>query len=464
MPWRALPGLVLPCWTVNWADFSTRYLPHAATELSCGLVAPTALLAGLIWRGRVVLRQLKWELILLLLVLLLSMLPMFGPFRWSFRWLPFVHLLLAICAAEVLQTEQRSRIAATTAVILVITIVFLMWTLHLTGAYAFPLSWIFLALAVVWLVADLFSPNELRVQWLATGNYLCQLIGDLSLHPDELRCSEVQPLPTIDQAWTTGSEPALSGRLFPGRVRLPARLSKRAGRPGRASRQHVNVGADCASLTDTARFWRRAWHATFKFFIHGEIDGDMGRHLIENESLPGGVLERIGVDGLVIAREIEVQPPDSDWQLEFSNEEGRVFHRRGNPLTLVRSVGSIDSMAGREFATAKVSHVVDKRNQIEAEVEVPDGDRSALVTISRPYFRGYQAFLGNRKLPVLSYRGLFPIIEVPAGSHGRLAVTYRPGWLIFGVTCSIACTLIVFAGMLGRSVGALRSRNQGLTG
>src|SRR5437879_13221567 len=35
VPWGALPGLILPCWTVNWSDFSTRYLPHAATELAC---------------------------------------------------------------------------------------------------------------------------------------------------------------------------------------------------------------------------------------------------------------------------------------------------------------------------------------------------------------------------------------------------------------------------------------------
>src|SRR5207253_4121602 len=32
VPWRALPGLILPCWTVYWADFFTHYLPHTATE------------------------------------------------------------------------------------------------------------------------------------------------------------------------------------------------------------------------------------------------------------------------------------------------------------------------------------------------------------------------------------------------------------------------------------------------
>ena len=63
VPPAALPGLILPCWTVNWADFSNRYLPHTATELACGLVAPAALIAGLAWRGRILVRQIKWELV-----------------------------------------------------------------------------------------------------------------------------------------------------------------------------------------------------------------------------------------------------------------------------------------------------------------------------------------------------------------------------------------------------------------
>ena len=50
VPPAALPGLILPSWTVNWTDFSSRGRPHAAAELACGLVAPAALVAGFIWR------------------------------------------------------------------------------------------------------------------------------------------------------------------------------------------------------------------------------------------------------------------------------------------------------------------------------------------------------------------------------------------------------------------------------
>ena len=50
VPPAALPGLILPWWTVNWTDFSIASRPHTATELACGLVAPAALIAGSVWR------------------------------------------------------------------------------------------------------------------------------------------------------------------------------------------------------------------------------------------------------------------------------------------------------------------------------------------------------------------------------------------------------------------------------
>src|SRR5512140_1152886 len=47
VPPAALPGLILPSWTVNWTDFSSRSRPHTVAELACGLVAPSALVAAL---------------------------------------------------------------------------------------------------------------------------------------------------------------------------------------------------------------------------------------------------------------------------------------------------------------------------------------------------------------------------------------------------------------------------------
>jgi hypothetical protein len=126
------------------------------------------------------------------------------------------------------------------------------------------------------------------------------------------------------------------------------------------------------------------------------------------------------VDGIVVARNRSWPQPSSEWQLLISTDEGRVFHRRGVPFTRVRSVNSIDSRPNEQFVAATISQIDNSRNRVGIDVDVPNGDRPALVTFSRPYFRGYQARLGDQKLAVTSYRGLFPVVEIPAGTHGRL--------------------------------------------
>jgi uncharacterized membrane protein YfhO len=85
---------------------------------------------------------------------------------------------------------------------------------------------------------------------------------------------------------------------------------------------------------------------------------------------------------------------------------------------------------------------------VTAEVDVPSGSAPALLTFSRPYFRGYEARLGNQKLRVDSYRSLFPMVEVPAGAHGKLMLIYRPRWLIFGCILSIFTAAIWLLGFL----------------
>src|SRR5205807_5030148 len=106
------------------------------------------------------------------------------------------------------------------------------------------------------------------------------------------------------------------------------------------------------------------------------------------------------------------------------------------PFPRVRSVAAIDSRPNEQFTLAAISGIDNSRNCVQADIEVPAGDRSALVTFSRPYFPGYQARLGNKKLTVSSYGGLMPMVEVPSSSRGRLVLTYRPWWLVLGASAS----------------------------
>ncbi len=449
VPPAALPGLILPCWTVNWADFSNRYLPHTATELACGLVAPAALIGGIFSRGRTLIRQINWELALLLLVLLLSMLPMAGLFRWSFRWLPFSHLILAICAAEALRSFQNSRkpwsaIPAITAFILVILTVVAILIFRAGGQYAFPLVWIFVGLAALWFLLEFLLPDSGFRQCAPAMTTFCALLatylciptnGGVPTYNFSQNLLKPEPLdptrlylsiyPWAELTYCVSNKPQSVGQtLRPGSTSMWAEL-------------HFINGYSPVRAAGVAR--------EFATSIHGEINPEVGGHLLNSEAGKDGELALLGVDGIVVARELDLTPqPSSEWELAVSTDEGRVFHRRGAPFARVRSIASIDSRPGEQFVTATVSQIKDSRNRVEADVDAPNPSRPALLTFSRPYFRGYQAWLGDRKLPVTSYRGLFPIVEIPAGAHGRLALIYRPVWLIWGGATAVFCVLVIF--------------------
>jgi hypothetical protein len=448
VPPAALPGLILPSWTVNWADFYTHYVPHTATELACGLVPPVALLAGLVACGRQLVRQIKWELILLLLVLLLAMLPTAGVFRWSFRWLPFFHLILAICAAEALRPlydsiRPRSPAPATTALVLVVLIAVTMSILNRGGQYAFPLTWIFLGLAALWFFLDVFFRNSKVREWTpAAITFLGLLTTYLCIPPNcgvpkfNLSQKLLEPAPLDPQRLYLSIYPWAEQTYWVEKKTQPVGQIVRPGSTSMWAGLHFINGYSPIRPAGVAR----EFYAT----IHGEIDPATGMYLLNDQAGADGELARIGVDGIVVAREVDIFPqPASEWELITAADEGRVFHRRGAPFARVRSVTSIDSRPNEQFVAATISRINDSRNRVELDVDVPSGDRSALMTFSRPYFRGYEARLGNQKLAVTSYRGLFPLVEVPTGAHGRLSLIYRPYWLILGGSAAIACALIV---------------------
>src|SRR6266487_855238 len=448
VPPASLPGLILPSWTVNWTDFSSRSRPHAAAELACGLVAPAALIAGLVWRGRQLVRHIKWELVLLLIVLLLCMTPTAGLFRWSFRWLPFFHLVLAICAAEALRLKPGLPTPATAALGLVVLIGVAALIFHIAGAYAFSLTWIVIGLAAVWVCLEFFLRSSDSRSWTPAGitfcaflaTYLCvptnrgvprynfsqELLKPVPLDPQRLYLSVY---PWAELTYCIANKPQPVGQtLRPGSTSMWTGL------------RFIN-GYSPIRAAGVAR--------EFATSIHGEINPDVGTYLVNHQAGRGGELELMGVDGIVVAREVDIAPqPRTEWDLVVSTDEGNVFQRRSAPFSCVRSVTSIDSRLNEQFVLATISRINNSRNFVTADIDVPAGDGSALLTFSRPYFRGYKARIGNQKLAITSYRGLFPILEVPAGTHGRLTVAYRPAWLLWGGSVAAVCGLIVLLGVI----------------
>jgi hypothetical protein len=442
VPPAALPGLILPSWTVNWTDFSSRAVPHIATELACGLVAPAALIAGVLWRGRMLVRRIKWELVLLLIVLLLCMIPTAGLFRWSFRWLPFFHLVLAICAAEVLHVRPSlSSASASVLLLMPVTVATLMF--GAVGNYGGTFMLVYFQVAILWAVAEWLLRDIRFREWvpavvtfgLLLATYLCiptncgvpkynfsqDLLKPLPLDSQRLYLSIY---PWMELSYCVANKPEAVGQVLrPGNTSMWAGL-------------HFINGYSPIRAAGVAR--------EFATTTHGEINPTIGDSLLNYQAGPDGELGLLGVDGIVVARELDFSPqPQSEWELVVSADEGNVFHRRGAPFARVRSVTSIDSRPDEQFVSATISRINDSRNWVEADIDVPASDRAALLSFSRPYFRGYQARLGDQKLAVSSYRGLFPIVEVPAGSHGQVKLSYRPAWLLWGGSVAIACALVV---------------------
>jgi hypothetical protein len=438
VPWNAWPGLILPWWMVNWSNFSSRFVPHGATELACGLVPPVALLTGFIVNGRALLKKIRWEMALLLLLFIFAMIPTAGVFRWSFRWLPHFHLVLALCAAEALSSfsQKQKRLAAFLLFLFLILILFIALTAKTGGDHLFPLVWIFLGLALVWSVVESLQLNFLRewapvavtfVALLAT--YLCippnssvpkynfaqSLLEPQPLDPQRLYLSVYPPPETF---YRVEAKPAPVGQIVrPGSTSMWAGL------------RFVN-GYSPIRPTGVAR--------EFVSAIHGEVDPDLAPWLLQHEAGKDGLLERIGVDGIVVAREFEFIPqPAAEWELATENDEGRIFHRRGPAMPIVRSVNSLG-----KNSIAKITDIVARRNWVSASVAAPDGDRPALIAFSRPFFPGYRARIDGRDLAVSSMRNLIPLVEVPPGTHGRLTLYYRPDWLVYGSAIAITSAAI----------------------
>jgi hypothetical protein len=454
VPWRALPGLILPCWTVNWADFSTRYVSHSATELASGVAAPAALIAGFIWRPRMLIRRMKWELVLLLVVLLFAMIPTAGVFRWSFRWLPLFHLVLALCAAEVLNLRPNSP-TGSTAVLALIVVTIPMSIFGLAGEYGPTVTWAYFQIAVIWAFCELFLPRMKFRDWAPpVATFAILLVTYFSIPPN---CGVPK--------YNLSQELLNSAPLDPQRLYLSIypeaestyRVEKKPGPVGQLVRPgSTSMWAGLHLLNGYSPILPAGVAREFDFRIHGEINPHEAEYLVWSQSDSNKLLEQLGVDGLVVAWDSGLDPAlGPDWEFVTSTGEGGLYHRLGPPLARVRSVTMIDSKPNEQFAAATISQIDDSRNHVTADVDVASGGAPALLTFSRPYFRGYQARLGNQKLRVDSYRELFPIVEVPAGLHGTLTLIYRPWWLILGSGIATA-SFVVFATGLFRACSERR--------
>ncbi len=465
VPLAALPALILPNWMAPWADFANRPCPHGSLELAGGFVPVVGLLAAVgCLRGKAW-RALRWELGLAGAVLGLCLLPSPGLFRWSFRWLPLLHLALALAggrALHLLASRTRGKdghwrrwarnpgtwavacAGLTWAAMIVaqaenddpVTRALPPWTVGVGIGWAVLAAWpgrrgwtlgvSGLAVCAVTFGTYRYRQRDLHLPVYNVGENL-RAVTPLSR--DRLYLSLYREADRFYRAWQTppgfGSVVRMgSTGMFAG-VRLIN---------GYSPIMSAGVGKELNLET------------------HGNVPEEIGEKILaEDAGGKGGILADLGVDGLMVAHDYRLTYPPAakDWAEVYRSEEGVVYHRREGTLGEVREVQKTDGEEETGAGETKIRVVENSRQRVAADVEVPTARRTPVVlSFRRPFYRGYRASLDGRALAVSSQDGLMPTVTLPPGSRGRLTLRYLPRAVVWGGLLAVGG--LAAAGLLAR--------------
>lgn len=463
VPWRAWPALWLPSLVTLWGDFFGFAKPHFSIELAGGLVPASAVVALLVRRRREAWGRCRWELLLLATVIVLASVPLIGSFRWSYRFLPLFHLILALLGAEALTILGSSTVA--------------LFALVLTGAAALlpnqspALAVWESAILGLWLL----STRRLPSQWLTTG-VTATLLLTVYFHLSITQAAYV--LPFGENMLRPG--PLATTRLYLGlyaQTDLDRGMKEQPGwgavlRPGNTA-----LYADLHFLNGYSSFTALGVPAFFEQF------GSTSHPLAETLMSPGSLslLDLLGVDGLVfgpdewdLARDL-----GPEWKPVFASGEAKVFHREPARSTRVKALASYDPEPELSLAQPQVRLMHESRQRVSVEISpAPPGESAegaedigivtarrggpAVIAFMRPYFPGYRATFNGHAIPVENYVGVIPSVRLPAGAHGALELTYSPDSLRVGASVALAGLGIWVALLvMWRSGAQVRERRAG---
>jgi hypothetical protein len=447
VPWRAWVGLVLPSFVTPWPYYSSEYFRHASLELACGLVPAAALAAAVLFQPVATLRKLRWELIFLVFCILLVSLPSLGQFRWSFRWLPLFHLVLALTAASALQQGLAAR-----AAICGVGLTAAAWAgTALFGENRSPVlsAWL-LGLSAAWWLAQRFAPR-------AWADWLPAAVVALTLG------ATFWFLPTHDASYQAKF-------AFDDTILSPAPLDRDRLYLSLYSFNEIVHAEDRPRGTGSIVRPVNAMHYAGLRFLNGyssysghevqslfDTHGDIQPAKAESLTGPDGerLLLFLGVDGIVLSAEYAhfARTLGPEWRKVAEAPEGVAYHREPPRFQAVKTLTFLFDRPGVPLADPVVELIAERRNSVTARITPlttitemtlgADEARRAVAPIAfvRPFLPGYEAALNGAPVPVRSYRGMLPIVELPADAGGILELRYRPRGLTHGLVLTAVSAL-----------------------
>ena len=483
-------GLIFPSYFTLW-DVWGHPKMHACVEMTGGLVPLAVLGATMLRRGRAFLVESAWEWGLLVVPVVLAVLPGLGNFQYPFRWLPLFFLVLGLLAGHALQglgTEALPNFGAWAAALVLAvwgaTLLLRSDPTHIALVHGACL----LGVCLVWAVIGWRGfPTAQPKSWAPIAVVLlsCSFMYVICIRFAETPTWRVEdrlydrPMLDADVRYMSfyarpdiigeRSADAFSPAVFPGMELAPGDTSMYAG---------VQI------VNGYSPMGPRGLSYVCGIQGHGYFVGDSADRLLDQETGPDGMLQLMGVDGLIVADRFLAHQPKLEaegWRPTADVASGRIFRRDGPPSPRVRALDEaiyesdmsaaikllvaetgkpaphilMDSTPGapqgvQRFATAQAALVEDGRNEAAAEVVNPSADQEALVVFSRPWYPGYRAECDGKPAPVSVLDLTMPAVRLPPGTSGRLVLRYRPRSLeIGGVVAAATAGILLIILMRG---------------
>ena len=452
VPMMAWPALLAPTAPTIWKSFYAD-LPHLPLELANGMAPVVMLAVGLALAPRPWRREWPWLLGLLALLAVISTLPSAGVFRWSFRWLPLFHLVLALTAAEAWQSSEgiassrslRWRHAGGLVAVALGTgyLALRGWSIPIFDLHMFDLAVIAAARAAIGIAS---AARPAVTAWLPAAVTAAAIISLFLRVPPNLAV----PVFPFDESFLDAA-PLDRDRLHMSlyveedlpSARLPPGSLGQAFRPGNSA-----MLAGIRMINGYSPIHPRGIGTMLPFETHGQMFPEAVRWVFAEGAGPGDVLPTIGVDALVVSKNAARigSLPDAEWERVWSGDEADVYHRRG---VTVRSATILSPDAAAEEASRRAPLVIDGRHR--AEIDLPAAAAPRLVVFPRPWYAGWQATLDGRPIPTTAYKNVAIAAAVPANAAGRLTIAYRPAGFTLGLPIALVAALVTLG-------VALRSR------
>lgn len=464
VPLAAWPAMIAPTAPTIWKSFYAD-TPHLPLELANGLVPLVMLVLGITLAPRPWRHDWPWLVGLLAVLAAIATLPSASVFRWSFRWLPLLHLVLAIIAAEMWQAidapangDALANPAAPQShwlrwrhagglVAVAVGLGYLAacgWSLPQFDLHMLDLAVIAAAWAALGLAATLRSdmPMLAGIQpWLPAGVVAAAVVSLFLRVPPNLAV----PVFPFDESFLAAA-PLDRDRLHMSLYleedlptsRLPPGSLGQALRPGNSA-----MLAGVRMINGYSPIHPRGIGTMLPFETHGQMFPEAVRWVFAEGAGPNDALATIGVDALVVSKHAARlgSLPDAEWEQVWSGEEADVYHRRG---ISGRSAAIVTSDASAEQVPRRTPLVIDGRHR--AEIDLLAADAPRLVVFPRPWYAGWRATLDGNQLPTTAYENVAIAVTTPSGATGRLAIAYRPEPFTVGMPIALAtmaATLLV---------------------